>query len=283
MDDLDRFVVSLADLEDLDDGVALSIAHLAKKKKASGWEKWRGKGGGGRRSFHSAEDLALAVRTATDVTELKAGSSMLAMTITSGPNGRAVTKDFGGPGRSMDSEYLGTKAMEALGAPVARAVKLDETTLAYDYVDGEDMTDHWNDNVYPVVESDTMRDASDTPEARSLGLADYVTQNGDRHSGNFLVVDGRPVGIDHGELFGGDVGSPFAYRWIKTSIEIDDATGRIWTYEVEHDFTDGELSAARTAVESLRPEFEAAGRGEWVDSMHLRIDRLEARSWKEQR
>ncbi len=103
-----------------------------------------------------------------------------------------------------------------------------------------------------------------TPGAKRLGLADYLLANTDRNPGNWLVRDGGDlVGIDHGAAWEQDGPpdmhdlSPFA-RWLfKTPGEVD--------------INPEQLAEVQRRVEAMRPEFEALGRGDWLQQSLTRL------------
>lgn len=106
------------------------------------------------------------------------------------------------------------------------------------------------------------------PNARLIGMLDYLIGNGDRHEGNWFVDEnGQPVPIDHGNIiFGAEYStSPFVR-----------ALGRLVTRNAPTQplFTEAELIGYRQRLLALRDDFTASNHPEWHDSVMAKIDKL---------
>lgn len=128
-------------------------------------------------------------------------------------------------------------------------------------------------------------EVANTPEGKRIALFDWVTGNVDRHDENVLVVDGKPVAIDHSQILVdngetissggfGHIRGMLTDYWIKTEDPKEDwSQGRVlshpWTRE-ELDEARGHLSEVESWIDSVRPPLSE------IRKMRERIDMLEA-------
>ena len=108
------------------------------------------------------------------------------------------------------------------------------------------------------------------PNARLIGLLDYLIGNPDRHGYNWMQDTKRQViPIDHGNTnFNSDYStSPFVRGALGRLVSSNPSTAR-------PAFTEAELIGYRQRLRALRVDFEASGQLGWHDSVMTKIDRL---------
>jgi phosphoinositide 3-/4-kinase-like protein len=161
------------------------------------------------------------------------------------------------PLRQADAEELAGLVAAALGvrAPAVRRTGPDEVELEY-------MPGRTGMEEYGAIAPKSITEA---PVNAKVGLLDYLTNNADRHTGNWTIgQEGSEVyAIDHGLAFQDNIGilayGPFA---------------------LAHGFSIGtpknirlsELDEIRTRLEALRGDFASAGRADWYNGMISRLD-----------
>jgi hypothetical protein len=106
-------------------------------------------------------------------------------------------------------------------------------------------------------------DLLDTDAGRRIGVLDFLTGNADRHYGNIMVTkDGTPVPIDHGNAgnFGMGTSSPFTEHLTE---DVEDQLGHIPLNR----FSPEDWSEMRARLMSLKPDFDAEGKGIYFGRM----------------
>lgn len=205
----------------------------------------------------------------TDLVEYADGSQLIHKV-----NGSRATSAGYDPVQITDAEVLGARVLDTLGLRAAEVHRDAPTELWMEFIDGR-----LGGEAYGWADA-LPRDVLDSVEARRLGLADYLMVATDRNPGNWIVDrDGRLVGIDNGSswLEGTNVdwptSSPFARDLYERAAE-----GLPRTLAEQIDISAADLAEARRRLEVLRPEFEAAGRLDWLQLTLSRLDLLEQRA-----
>jgi hypothetical protein len=179
-----------------------------------------------------------------------------------------------------DSEDLAGRIGAAIGAPVPGVVRTNDAEVFMEYVPGSKPGALFL-NRYDLDERDgKLGEFLDSRDGRLLGVLDLIVANNDRHDENWLVrPDGSIVGIDHGLSWGtgassgqdAQSGSPrfdskFAARL--NSGRVGDGG---W---VPNDLTKADVTWMREQVAALRADFDAQGRGDWLDYSLARLDQI---------
>lgn len=167
---------------------------------------------------------------------------------------------------SADAEELASLLGQAIGAPVARVARANAEAVWVEYIADARIG---VDGFY------------DSPGGIRLGLLDVLTANADRNGGNWLVVDGRLVGIDHGsgwlaqrlgdtpdEAARYAVNSPFGRAFVASG------TSDTALWRAGGPLTRIELEEVRRRMLGLRGDFDRTGRGDWLDWSLQILDRL---------
>lgn len=224
---------------------------------------------GGRAGFdrRSADVAELARRPVRQSSALSGGKSA-STELNEHDGGRLVHKHFAASsdGRirrgkdQVDSEYLGALMASSVNAKVPAVARDGDRDVHMEFVDGTvGGTLHGERPPAALVDSDA---------GRLLGLADILMANADRNPGNWLIdADGDPVGIDHSLAFTGAVN--FSGPFVPHFLDFDNGK---W---IDHDMSPADMAEVRRRVESLRPEFEQAGRGDWFEDVMWRLEQLE--------
>lgn len=145
-------------------------------------------------------------------TDLSGGNSATTRRVTledrDGTRHETVVKNYGfiSPEVMAAREVVVAAIARAVGAQVPTTVldPGDPATLHMEFVPGESAYEHavrLYDGVYDELAKFTL-----TPSGRRLGLLDLMTDQKDRHAGNWMITpDGSVVGIDHTHVdLGGD-------------------------------------------------------------------------------
>lgn len=165
------------------------------------------------------------------------------------------------PRTQTDAEELTSRVADVLRVRAPAVRRMGATEVEMEYMPGKPGAE-----VYGAIAPDSI---VDDPENANIGLLDYITNNADRHPGNWTVDDdGNVYAIDHGLAFQSNIGilayGPFA---------------------LAHGFSIGkpknvdraELDRIRGELGGLRSNFDALGRADWFDGMMTRLDNVVAR------
>ncbi|MFI0419454.1 hypothetical protein [Spongiactinospora sp. 9N601] len=166
-----------------------------------------------------------------------------------------------------DAERLGFLVARAIGAKVPAAFRYSETELLMDYVEGiPGRTLHGDKKEQERL----MR----TPEGRRLGLLDVLIGNEDRNVGNWMLVDGKVVGIDQGEAWS-ESGKNLS-GWVHKTFarEYYDFANNRWR---KNDLSRADIERMEKALKALRPEF-IPSRQDWYDDMMKRFAEVKKHS-----
>lgn len=169
----------------------------------------------------------------------------------------------------VTSELLAPRVLEAVGVRTPAVVRLDDNTIAMEWVAGRQ-----------GGESGVLKAPSSVTSSRDgrlLGLADALMGIRDRGGGNWMrTPDGHIVAIDNGPALSaiGDraaAGNPF------TSYLMGRHEESPWKRQFE--LPEGvDLQALRKRLQALRPQFEDAGRKHTFRWMMERFDEIEKRA-----
>lgn len=161
-----------------------------------------------------------------------------------------------------DRNMLYESLVEALGGRAAASTRLPGNKLLTEYIAGG----HVEPVPFGLPESerkvawaarrDRVMEIAKSPEARAIVLADRLTDNDDRHEGNWALLDGKPVALDNDRA-----------RFLAQGV--DNYHNDLATYPSggRKEFFAGPLAALPDALELVRPEFEAVGRSGWFDNL----------------
>jgi hypothetical protein len=167
-----------------------------------------------------------------------------------------------------DSEELASLLGRAFGAPVPVVARADDTHILMDWVDGK---------TFGEVLPHERQKAEADPGYKLMGLLDMLTYNIDRHRGNMMVADGKPVAIDNGlawSRLGRDPGMS-AKRMVQRMLA-DPPMGPADAWRMFGLHAD-EAQKLRGKLEALRPQFAARGREGWLDFALEVVSELEKR------
>jgi len=129
------------------------------------------------------------------------------------PDGRVVFGKTNGPAFAMsgeqvtDAEQLAGMVGHALGAPVPRLYRDGPVHLYTEWVSGKPGSTVVTDEYTYEPDTDLGHHLTYGQAGKRLGLLDLLTENGDRHTGNWLAV-GEPgsetlMGVDQGLAYSG--------------------------------------------------------------------------------
>ena len=138
---------------------------------------------------------------------------------------------------------------------------------------------HYNEKL-----DELMLEQAQTPGGKSIGMADWLTDNTDRHSLNWIMTDDGARPIDQGKakfiasLYPDEKGnlkesvpiSPFTQHWLGLKT---DKYGQLRS--IKPKFTRAELSEYRERINELRSEFNRPGEDKFFDSIIRRLDMVE--------
>jgi GNAT superfamily N-acetyltransferase len=170
-----------------------------------------------------------------------------------------------------DAEHLSSLLAAAVGAPAPVVHRLNDAEVAMELVPGRPAA-------ASALTDARRQEILATDDAVRIGLLDVLLNNTDRHDGNWMVDGaGGPVGIDHGMAFtvnppagtSGATKSPFATEHF---INPDG------TFKATNSLTPSEVTRLEGEIERIRPQFERAGRTDWLDAALGRLRQLGERA-----
>lgn len=130
-------------------------------------------------------------------------------------NGHKWVRKRGLPPEEYENEVLAARVSDAIGAGAPEAIthgEGDHTELWEPFLKGAKAAIEWEggqDEYGDPIDNDPQ-DMYDTPGGVRIGILDNLTDNGDRHEGNWMVKRDRktgqdsPLPIDHGRVQFGD-------------------------------------------------------------------------------
>lgn len=204
------------------------------------------------------------VNSATKKKVLGGGKSGATVTFKDGPKGKVIHKT-GINTTTVDAEFLSSKVGEALGSPVPKIERLDNSSLAIDFAPGTIGGKFAQEKGNKVKERErkNLDDVTGLKGSKELALLDIAIGNTDRHGGNIIVQKDRVIGIDHGLGFQ------------KRSRLTLGGPARLFENKWKSEFTKKEVSVARSKLSKLKPEFDNLSRSDWFNQMDSRLSSLE--------
>ncbi len=204
-----------------------------------------------------------------DTRPLPGGTIAVSVDLVVFNDGRRVVVKVTSP-VAVDAEVLSSLVGRAIDARVPRVIKVDDTTIVMNYVDG--VTSHdYNRYSYDPIPANAR-------DGRLLGALDVLVDNGDRGEFNWLINKiGRISGFDHSAAYegsrrGADPDDRFAGDFVEwTRLP----SGRVAVQVKDHPLSHRDIQFMREAIEPLRPAFERLGRSTWYDVTMGRLDRLD--------
>jgi hypothetical protein len=190
------------------------------------------------------------------------------------------TDDYQNGKDQVDAEELSALVAHKLGVRAARVHRVGDEEAYQDLMPGKTAAEHFPDDKTALsvggnTKDKHLADIVKSDEGLRIGLLDMLVGNPDRHGMNWLVgPDGKPTVIDnslafhHAKAAGIAAGSrgPFRGRFMdKDGFSLG-----------KNDLSTEDISAIRTHLDSLRPEFERLGRTKWFDQMTGRLDEISA-------
>ncbi len=157
-----------------------------------------------------------------------------------------------------DAEVLAASVADAIGMRAPAVLRVDDENLYMEVMPGR-----------PGAWADRIQDHADTDMGRRMGLLDALLANPDRHSGNWLSDEqGNISAIDHGLAFN-ESGTPNHLRG-----DFSKPFYRGGTWRDGNPLSDADIGYLRGRLKSKRPEFEALGRGAWLNQALRRLKAL---------
>lgn len=255
-------------------------------------------GDGPRRDLHVEESpgtaaLRQSFDSGTTDQRYFGGGSMGQVALVEGGDGREMVRKrmatdwFMAGERQADAEQLMSELGLRIGAPQPAIYRPHDRTVYMDRVPGKLAGRHSQEEIDAAIR---------TPEGRRIAILDAITGNSDRHNENWMIVDGKPVGIDNsltftdddkvaargpdGEILPGGTHTddPFkAYYQYRTSV-IDETVGIRLTVGGEwtdsHPFSRQELQSVRKELMAMKPQFKKLNRENWYNETLERLDAL---------
>lgn len=179
-----------------------------------------------------------------------------------------------------DSEQLASLVARRLGLDAPRIYRNSADEVHMDYVANGSVADDHDLSV--------QRGVMGSHDAYMMGLLDVLTDQIDRHGGNWMITDaGHLVPIDNmswwsdsdpPELTGSDapnLGSDFSFALVKPSKSTLSLLG---TWKDKNDLRPSDLDEIRMRLRSLKPDFDHLGRGDWFNYMMERLNAIQARA-----
>lgn len=169
---------------------------------------------------------------------------------------KTTTEDMGNwsPKDQTDAEELGSLIADAMGVRAPAVQRVNEDTAYLEYMPGT-----------PAIKAHgrgVPADILNSDDGIRMGLMDYLTNNTDRHAGNWLVGDdGAITAIDNGMMFNysTSVGhNPFG----KAHFDLDSP----------NPLTPADVAKVRERLEVLRLKFAEMGRTRWFGNMMDLLD-----------
>lgn len=248
---------------------AALVAHLPGKHDQSS----HGKGGADWRGDNDVAETELRATAASPLRSERrlSGGTQALVTVEDREGGELIRKNVGDARfdpvakKDADAEHLASLTAHAVGVNAPATVVDVDGSVIMQRVRGKTGAEL----------GQLLPDAIDQDAERMMGLHDVLIGNPDRHAGNWMTDEsGTLVGIDHSLAFGRGLQaghSPFGF-----SRSFFNSTGTDFADEI--DVSPHDMGIIRNRFDSLRPDFEQAGRGDWHEEMMDRLDALEPRA-----
>lgn len=252
------------------------LARIAEQNKKENKGTWKGVIDAAQRALAEAEEMLNQGRV-SDKKYHDSGMSLVhSYTMDNGK--KVIVKDLGPNSEAeVAGELIGHALAKAMGlrSPAIRrlepetrrvgspgsvtrpAREITSNRLMIEYIDGPTGYDG-------AVDRLTYTRLIESKEGKLIGLLDTIIQNRDRHDGNWLIENGKPVPIDHG-LPDGHMNSEGyhdgAWHWVAP---VSPFANRAKLYSSEYglivkwldnDYTKRDIQKLRAVVESMESEF----------------------------
>lgn len=223
----------------------------------------------------------------TDRRTLTGGNSADEVKLVDLHDGRQVVQKEG-TARDARAEYLAGRVANTLGITDVHTAQVSNTSVITTFVEGDTGIDAQRKAILGIRGDYAQKQAikaeidriTKLRNGREIGMLDWLTNNDDRHSLNYIVSpDGKTVyPVDHGsadfetQRFNGKVvvpRSPFVDVWIRPKADGNTAES------VDPQWTAGELATIRSDLEGLQGEFSGDGEQAWHASMLEKLQILE--------
>lgn len=183
--------------------------------------------------------------------------------------------------RQQDSEELGSKLAIAMGLDAPEVHRISDTELVMEFKPGLAGID---------IEGPKKTDLINSASGRQMALFDLITDNFDRHGGNYLS-DGKGSlsPIDHGMLWGfkdrrdgqapDEAPLPGDQNQFNRALQLTRGrqveVGKYVTLQGRWTDTDQlstrQIDAAQKALEGLKSEFDRLGHSDWYQASLVRL------------
>lgn len=196
---------------------------------------------------------------------------------------RAVTNpqfaNLGTAEDQTDAEVLTAAVGQVLGLASPHVDKVADDEIHMGYVNS-------GARLGMLLTEQEREDIADTPHGKLLGLMDFITDNTDRHGGNWIVgKDGTLHPIDNGQALHrrarrGDDGKLLPLQNVISAFgrELNltrNLNGQMVWADTPR-LSPDDIDEVASRLKSLRGEFEAHGRGEWYRNMMERLGEVHA-------
>ena len=232
----------------------------------------------------SSQKLSGGVTAKTELDTTNSGTKLVVKTTSKKGN-----PPYADPVRQNDAEELTSLLGRTLGVKVPEVHRVAPRKVAIEYFDGVE-------SLVGAGSLQRKRDLADSKEGLKLGLLDLVTDQTDRHDGNWLVdSDGQVKGIDHSYAWGyvDHAGNPVSPKEPKRLVSwVDKALGIVGRDEgvfnlklraqiYNHFWQDtdkvskADIQTVRDRLKSIKSEFQRTGRLDWYQASLDRLDAME--------
>lgn len=201
---------------------------------------------------------------------VKPGSGVVAdATIFHHQNGEKAVRKIQHP-MINDAEEAASLVAHAIGANAPVIVRTSPTEIHVEFVNGPTASEAIAGAIPNFA--DIKNEIINSPAGQLLGMVDRLVSDGDRNNGNWIIVDGQPVGIDRGGAFNLN---------FKTSQPGNDVLMHAWRTFTRHDpaFSVSQFKEWRDQLQLLEKVFrQFEGRGvewsgqDWFDRMMREFD-----------
>jgi hypothetical protein len=198
--------------------------------------------------------------------------------VTYGNGATLVVKSMPTVGQA-NAEQLAALVGRSIGAPVPRALRLDDREVALDLVGGQSARRELRRDSNSAA---TVRRLADSDKGRLLGLLDELVGNNDRHLGNWHVEGNEIVGgLDHGGAWKHEPsrtsGGQFKPRGVplELSAHFERLEGSQWVW-ADNDFTAADMAEVHRRLIGIEDDFVHVNLGDWWDEMMGRFDAIRA-------
>jgi len=171
---------------------------------------------------------------------------------------KKIVEDMGGwsPKEQADAEELATYVAAALDVQAPKAKRISKDTLYLGYVPGKTARETHGKGVPDAILS--------SDQGVRMGLLDHITNNTDRHSGNWVMNDDGIAAIDNGMMFN-----------YSTTIGHNPFGKAHFDEDTPNSLTPEDVAAVRSRLEALEPKFREMRRLGWHRKMMSQLNEVE--------